>query len=243
MTEKVHGNLASNYPAFLAISNGMFRTAHVEITLYNGGSPIVINRAIAPGGLYKHDFDDAVKIKQIENPRGSAGSVVTYGTHIRSDVEVTAHYMQNQCNSKDIFTLKGRQALGTLFYVPMQVGACDQIDIVATEDDKEVTVVVVSTEPVYNTGQGSNPSPARTPIVRKLNKGQTLKITESTVNLIHSPAGTKITSDKPIAVSVTEDMAGTGDTSGDQVVPSASLETRCIVPPGYRTDRPRSAFT
>jgi hypothetical protein len=247
MTEKVHGGLPSNFPAFLAISNGTYQTAHVVITLYNGGSTLTIPATIPPGSLYKHDFDNAVKIKQIENPRGSAGAVTTYGTHISSDVKVTAYYMQNQRNSKDIFTLKGHQALGTLFYVPMQsdnaaptnnigywVGACDQIDIVATEDNTEVTVI--PTEPVFNVGPGSNPSPAGTSIVRKLNKGQTLKIMESTVNLIPSLAGTLITSNNPVAVTVTEDMVGTGDTSGDQIVPVGSLGTRYVVPRGYRTD-------
>jgi hypothetical protein len=111
---------ALNHPAFLAISNGTFQTATVDITLYNGGSPKYYSASILPGGLYKLDFGDATTIKYIENPRDKAGSVVKYGTYIHSNVRVTAYYMMNSGASRDIFTLKGHQALGTQFYVPMQ---------------------------------------------------------------------------------------------------------------------------
>jgi hypothetical protein len=230
-----------NYPAFLAISNTTFRTANVTITLYNGGSTKTYTASIPPGGLHKQDFNDATIIKEIENPRGSAGSVVKYGTHIHSDVKVTASYMMNSDVSRDIFTLKGHQALGTLFYIPMQSDNAarsdgtfegrDQIDLVATEDG--TTVTVIPTAPIVNTsGTGSNPSPAGTTITRTLNKGETLKIMESAYDCYPSLAGTKITSAKPIAVTVTEDLVY-GDTSGDQVVPVTSLGTRYIVPRGF----------
>ena len=145
LSEQFHATTPLNYPAFLAVSNATNQTAHITITLYNGGSKITIPATVLPGTLFKYDFATAAAIKTIENPRGQAGNVTNYGTHIASDVKVTAYYMMNHDSSKDIYMLKGRNALGTNFYVPMQydefypnespyyAGACDQIDIVATD--------------------------------------------------------------------------------------------------------------
>ncbi|MDR2118563.1 MAG: IgGFc-binding protein, partial [Tannerellaceae bacterium] len=87
-------------------------------------------------------------------------------------------------------------------------------------------------------------SPAGTPIVRTLNKGETLKIMEYSQDEMPSLAGTLITSDdpnKPIAVTVTEDLVH-GDTSGDQIVPVGSLGTRYIVPRGYLDGRGKAGL-
>jgi hypothetical protein len=66
-----------------------------------------------------------------------------------------------------------------------------------------------------------------------MNRGQTLKIMEYGYDEYPPLAGTPITSTKPIAVTVTEDMVD-GDTSGDQIVPLSSLGTRYIIPRGYK---------
>ena len=153
MSETTAGpsSIPLNRPAFLAISNGTFQAATVKITRYNGTSTsLETNTTIAPGALYKLDFTTAAEMKTIENPRGSAGNVTEFGIHIESNVRVTAYYMLNHTESRDIFSLKGRQALGTLFYVPMQSdnaaksggawAGLDQVDIVATEDGTSVEV-------------------------------------------------------------------------------------------------------
>jgi hypothetical protein len=252
MSELVAGAHSLNRPAFLAISNGTYQEAHIELTLYNGGNTLTIPATIAPGGLYKHDFNlppntaTNTDIKCIENPRDSAGLVTMRGLYVHSKdgVRVTAYYMLNHTESRDIFTLKGQKALGTQFYVPMQSDNAsksnggpnanwqgyDQVDIVATEDDTEVTIV-----PKANIRIGTSGSSARgVTIHRTLKKGQTLKIMENTQDEDPSLAGTPISSNKPIAVTVTEDLVR-GDTSGDQAVPVNSLGTHYIVPRGYLT--------
>jgi hypothetical protein len=230
-------------PTFLAVSNTTGQEAHIVIKLYNGGNPLTIPETVAPGSLFKYDFTSDSEIATIENPSSMAGSVVTFGVHITSDVKVAAYYMVNAVPFRDIFTMKGHQALGTHFYVPMQsdnaattaYGALDQIDIVATEDGTVVTVT--PTAPIVNTDPNDpNPIPAGYTLSRTLSKGQTLKIMEQTPN-VGSLTGTEINATKPIAVTVTED--GTkGDTSGDQIVPVNSLGSRYIVPKGYRTNTP-----
>jgi hypothetical protein len=251
MSEAYSGGIPLNYPAFLAISNGTEQTAHVTITRYNGANAsLVIDTEIAPRSLYKLDYTTSANIKTIENPRGLAGSVTEFGIHIRSDVGVTAYHMHDCGGSRDIFTLKGRQALGTLFYVPMQsdniassitpgnFGGYDQVDIVATENNTQVTVIPKAR--IRLATESNQLSPAGTSIIRTLQKGQTLKILEYEQDELPSLAGTRITATKPIAVTVTEDLV-IGDTSGDQIVPVDNVASRYIVPRGYRAES--NAFT
>ena len=128
-SEQEVANYPLNVPSFLAISNGSSQPAHVQVYHYNGGTPVIYTDIIAPGEIYKIDYGDTTLVKQIENSRLTAGNVTQYGTHITSDVPVTAYYMINHPDSRDIFTLKGRSALGTEFYVPMQPGPPDHYDI------------------------------------------------------------------------------------------------------------------
>jgi hypothetical protein len=244
-----------NFPAFLAISNGTNHTAKVKITRYNGANPSIVDSAtIAPDNLYRLNFTTNANMKTIENPRGLAGDVTEFGMHITSDVPVTAYYMHNHPSSLDFWTLKGHQGLGTLFYIPMQsdnaaksandgygmnYGGYDQVDIVATEDSTHVEVIPKARVRLHTTGTSYSLNPVGTPINRTLNKGETLKIHEYNQDELPSLAGTKITSDKPIAVTVTEDLVQ-GDTSGDQIVPVSSLGTRYIVPRGYTPNNARS---
>jgi len=227
-----------NRPALLVLSNGTDKTAHVKVVFYDGGTESFIEPVIAPGDVYKHDFTSDTDMNHIQNPRTQAGAVTKYGMHITSDVKITAYYMANNPASRDIFTLKGRQALGTSFYVPMQsdnycptgtvyTGAFDQIDIVATTDGTVVTVVPKAA--IFITPSSS--SAAETTIVRTLNKGETLKIMELTINS-GSLAGTSITATQPVAVTTTEDLV-CGDTSGDQIVPVNNVGRRYVIAKGY----------
>jgi len=236
-----------DYPLMFAIANNAEVDASVTITLYNNGSPIVITQTVASNGLWRYDIPQA-NIGQIENPRGSAGNVTNYGVHIKSTVPVMIYY---QCLSPPnliAWSLKGISALGTEFYVPMIHDSYyysgetntiwDQIDIVASEDGTTVTVVPTAQIRIGTSGS----SPAGTPITRTLNKGETLKIMEHVRgNYSGAPtlSGTKITSNKPIAVTSTEDylggpnMSGGRDGIGDQIVPVSSLGRSHVVTKGF----------
>ncbi|MDR1722429.1 MAG: FG-GAP-like repeat-containing protein, partial [Tannerella sp.] len=234
---------AWNYPTFFMLTNASDYPTDITITIRNGGSPIVINQTIPVGGYYKHDFLTAAATAQVENPRGSAGSVTDFGVHITSTHKINAYYMINVSNTRDIFTLKGQPALGTEFFVPMQSdnyfpnggaaypGACDQIDIVASEDNTLVTIVPTAAVKI-----GGSSSAAGVALNYTLDKGKTLKIMENATNGIGpSLPGTHITSDKPVAVTVIEDLVN-GDTSGDQIAPVSSLGTTYLVAKGYQTN-------
>jgi len=235
-------------PLMFAIANNAEVDASVTIVLYNNGSPIVTTQTIASNGLWKYDIPRA-NIGQIENPRGSAGNVTNYGVHIRSTVPVMVYYQCLSPYNQISWSLKGTSALGTEFYVPMvhdshyysapeSAQICDQIDIVASEDGTTVTVVPTAQIRIG----ASSSSSAGTPITRILNKGETLKIMEhiwGNYSGAPSLAGTKITSDKPIAVTTTEDYLTNTSTSlgrdgiGDQIVPVSSLGKSHVVTKGF----------
>lgn len=72
--------------------------------------------------------------------------VRNFGFLITSDVQVTAYYQVKGADS-EIYTLKGRNALGTHFIVPMEYtltrkdgNSRNSIQIVASEDNTTVTV-------------------------------------------------------------------------------------------------------
>ncbi|MDR3194501.1 MAG: hypothetical protein LBT76_04330, partial [Tannerella sp.] len=113
MSETVAADIKLDRPTFIALTNVSDATANVTIRLYNGGNTIDINRTIAPHAFYKHDFETENDIRMTQNPRDSAGMVTTRGIQIISDVNITAYYMHNHPASRDIFILKGKQAVGT----------------------------------------------------------------------------------------------------------------------------------
>ncbi|MDR1724556.1 MAG: IgGFc-binding protein, partial [Tannerella sp.] len=246
-------------PMVLVISNGNPEEAHITITLKNGGSPIVINQTIASGSLYQHEFTSGAKGTgtkwQIENPRDSAGVVTNYGVHIQSDIKVSAYYQVLPPCNQDIYSLKGSAALGTDFYVPMIYDsyyytgsysqALDQIDIVATEDN--TTVYVTPTKAINI--MPSSTSPANTTLTYTMNRGQTLKLSENPIGNSAGAttlSGTHITSNKPVAVTTTEDLigrSGTGwDIVGDQIVPVANLAKTYVVVKGLLTGTSDRAY-
>jgi hypothetical protein len=236
-------------PMMFMITNGTVQEANVNIKLYNNGTPIDIPITVAPLSSQIYNIPSSDK-GTIENPRSQAGSITNYGVHITSDVKVTAYYQILLPCTQDVYALKGTAALGTLFYVPMihdsyyytgaaasYPNAYDQIDIVATENGTDVTVV-----PTIDIMVNGANHPAGTPLLRSLDKGQTLKIMEYTPQrTAGSPSlgGTSISATRPIAVTTTEDLIGrdlplTGqDVIGDQIVPVSSVGKKYVVVKGY----------
>ena len=237
---------AGQAPIILVVSNASAMTGTVTVTFQRNGSPQTITGSIPANGLWSYTIT-AASLNLVENPRALAGTVTKYGIHIETTIPVIAYYQLLDSSSMDLYALKGSAALGTEFYVPMihnsyyysYTGVTtlyDQIDIVAIEDG--TTVTVVPTKEIRMGASGS--SPAGTSITRTLDEGETLKIMEHVREAYAgSPSlgGTKITSDKPIAVTTTEDFIGTTgpghDLVGDQIVPIDALGKEYIVVKGF----------
>ncbi len=155
------------------------------------------------------------------------------GIHISSTSPVNVYYEYLYWKNPEIFTLKGRNALGTSFIVPSQNNyanstdatinppAKGSIDIVASEDG---TVVTINPSIAVEGGSGINP------ININLKKGQTYSIRALDVAAGPHLGGTIITSNKPIAVTYKDDsLLCTGwDDIGDQIIPSSLCGTEYI---------------
>lgn len=161
-----------------------------------------------------------------------------FGIHIVSTNPITAYYEVARTNNPDIFTLKGRNALGNEFFIPAQnyidnrwsltPDARSGFDIVATEDNTTITIYPTKSIEVNRT----------TPYTITLNRGQTYSATASSRLAVNHLYGTRVVSDKPIAITIKDDSVygnACYDLMGDQIVPTNLLGTDYIAIKGSLT--------
>jgi len=165
-------------------------------------------------------------------------TVLNKGLYIRSDRNfITAYYEVDNYYNRDIFSLKGANALGTEFIVPFQrdtwnpsdgnngtyntpypdgtytMSPYSTIDIVATENNTQITI----TPSVNVLGH-----PAGVPFTITLNRGQTYSIRSIDKSTANHMGGTKIVANKKIAITIKDDSvkkSGSYDLQGDQNIP------------------------
>ena len=223
---------------FVFTNTSQANSATVKITYYKTGYTETIT--IGPGQGARRTIDHSFSTANVENMMINAGNVVPGGIHIESTEKLIVYYVFDALYTKDIFTLKGKAALGTEFFVPQTTDgfyingdpgtgnsyrhAFDQIDIVATEDNTTVTVTLTrDCVKEYNTATSASTAdiPAGTYTVTLPHKGDVIKYLEKghgTPGVFNTLGGTKIVSDKPIAVSSTEEVTN-HDMIADQIVP------------------------
>lgn len=172
-------------------------------------------------------------IDDIEN--GATGVVTQKGLLIESTTEITAYYeVKGADNNSDLFTLKGKNALGTDFYTPFQnelnnhssVNGYASFDIVATENN--TTIVITPSKDVV--GHDANDD-----FMIVLQRGETYSVRALTKEGAEHPAGSHILSDKPIAVTIKDDSVFEGgwDLIGDQLVPIVVLGDEHVIGEGW----------
>jgi PKD repeat protein len=212
---------------------------------------IVINPLVPPYSLTQTHFFDQANLLLISSNLYNTNVNTTPENSallVKADNEITAYFelhrpqvapLPTNGNNPDIFTLKGKNALGTDFWVPFQnywnnhneaAWAADpafsQIDIVAIEDNTIITITF--NKPAYG-------YPAGTYILDTLDKGETYMFVpapsaSAIISYATNPSpryqdrltGTHITSNKPIAVTIGDDSVqkqSAYDYNGDQMVP------------------------
>tara|TARA_B100000768_G_scaffold52773_1_gene51295 strand:+ start:715 stop:4281 length:3567 start_codon:yes stop_codon:yes gene_type:complete len=149
-----------------------------------------------------------------------SNQILQRGLRIVSSTPITAYYEVNHPENTDIFTLKGKSAMGTSFYTPFQTNLTNNftqstagIDVLATTDGTEVTVIP---------SQNLNGHPAGIAFSFELEQGETYGMRASSVNGPGHPSGTLISSNKPVTVTVSDDSVLNGtcwDMMGDQIIP------------------------
>ena len=164
-----------------------------------------------------------------------ANTVLAKGIQIQSTKPITAYYEVANTLNPEIFPLKGSSALGQFFYLPGQNTFGNQLgtpafDIVATENN--TTITIIPTDPLI--GHAANVSFTIT-----LNAGETYSCVGTNTAATGTLAGSKITSNKPIAVTHSDDSLfnnGAWDLIGDQIVPVNILGTEYIAVKGLGTN-------
>ncbi len=164
----------------------------------------------------------------IENT--TANTVLDRGLLITASAEIMVYYEVVSANvfcggcSPELFSLKGKNALGNEFIIPSQTRwhidtiryptARNSFDIVATEDNTVVTIT--PSRPLIG-------RPANIPFSVTLNRGQTFSNQGLYRNNINMLSGSKVSADKPIAITSRQDLlfadGPCADLTGDQLIP------------------------
>ena len=168
-------------------------------------------------------------------------SVMKTGLKIESSAPITAYYEVGAPWNSDIFTLKGKNALGNRFVIPGQNfynNSTDysptpyfSFDIIATSNN--TVVKVKPSKPLY--GYAGD-----TLIIIRLNAGETYSLRKITTLAADNPIGTIVESNKPIAITLKDDSVineGCRDMLGDQMVPVEVAGTEYVVLRGFLTNQ------
>ena len=226
---EINGGAYRDRPIQLVVST---LTDPAQITIWQPAnlsfSPIVVNLAANS----TQTVNLTAFINQIETR--FVDSVMNTGVLVRSTAPITAYYELGAAANRDLVALKGKNANGTLFYTPFQtlwenartLGGSPYIPqprsgfvIVATDDS--TTVTITPAIDILNHQAGI-------PFSVYLHRGQTYYCEAVDYIGAAKPAGTKIESDRPIAVTVKDDMIdldpppsgseGGADLAADQLI-------------------------
>lgn len=198
-------------------------------------APIVLNMAANSTQI----VDLSPFIDRLESKPENA--VLNTGLLVQATASISAYYEVRSVNNTDIFTLKGANANGRLFFTPFQTHWHNSVangntlydpttyasfDVVATDDTTQVTIT--PSKPLVG-------HPAGVPFTVTLNRGQVYSCRAIDRFGYNHPAGSKIESDKDIAVTVKDDMlqfnppAAGADLAGDQIIPVDYIGTDYVL--------------
>ncbi|MFZ4520619.1 MAG: FISUMP domain-containing protein [Bacteroidales bacterium] len=201
-------------PSFAPISGSMGPNATVTISM----------------DLYK---------SQVEN--SPSDEVNIKGLKLVTDNLVTAYYEEASANNPAIFSFKGQNALGTNFYIVSQNSFrnfplnpkddYESFEIVATENNTEVWITPA--DDIIGHSKGISFS-----II--LDMGETYSARSVNQLAVSTLAGSHVTSDKPIAITWSDDSIETGgyDVAGDQLVPVSIVGNEYIAIKGFANNTP-----
>ncbi|MBI9064834.1 MAG: T9SS type A sorting domain-containing protein [Marinilabiliaceae bacterium] len=188
--------------------------------------------------ILQANTQESIEINPIIIENKPSNRVNNKGICITSDADITIYYEVANHVNPEKFSLKGSKALGEEFFVPSQnlyrnypytPIACEKADIVATDNNTSITI----TPTVNVTGHYAN-----VPYTISLDQGQTYSIEYTGTDYRQSMAGTQISADKPIAVTISDDSVNEPgvrpqDLIGDQLIPISALGTEYIAVKAY----------
>ncbi|MHC1705937.1 MAG: gliding motility-associated C-terminal domain-containing protein [Bacteroidales bacterium] len=167
-----------------------------------------------------------------------ANTVNNCGLHITSTQWIQASY-ELSCNNLEIFPLKGRNAVGLDFLIPIQKffnngpsltpAPVSSFTIVALEDNTQVTIIPSNDIVGHPAGQSFTVT---------LNRGQAYSAVAVSILASAHLGGSFVTSDKPITVTIADDSSVTTwgtclDLLGDQLVPVTKIGQDYVIVKGF----------
>lgn len=175
-------------------------------------------------------------IAQIESP--AANAVSNNGIRITSTGLINTVYEVIAPNNKESFSLKGGKALGTNFYTPFQKHWDNAVTTPATYSGFEIVATqnnttVLITPRTAITGHAAN---ATFSVI--LNEGQTYSARDVNVTAVTSLAGSIVSANKPIAVTLFDGQliqSACADMIGDQLIPTPHIGTDYAIYKGTST--------
>ncbi|MBN2698732.1 MAG: PKD domain-containing protein [Bacteroidales bacterium] len=196
-----------------------------------------------------HLIDDVpnTTITGLENRPLTPDGVNPFGLHITATNLINAYWEVNYIYGADIWTLKGKNGLGTLFYTPFQteyfnhlttMPSYSAIDVVATQDNTRITFTLPDGVGA-SFGEPMTSVMATTPGATfsiQLDQGETFSLFPylKSTNVADRLAGTRMESNLPIAVVIKDDNLNTASqgrsTIGDQIVPVDIAGDTYVVP-------------
>ncbi len=183
------------------------------------------------------------------NNAPSGSSPVTGATNrgilVTANNDITAYYDYDNEFNRDLFSLKGKNALGTEFFTPFQniwyndsagydPDPYSTIEIVATENATDITITP-------RPGQRIEGRANDAPWTITLNKGQAYSVRAKYCSARAHLTGLHITSTKKIAVIINDDSTrqlgpSCRDINGDQLVPTSIIGSEYVVMTGDRSN-------
>ncbi len=230
--------------------------ANVTISMPANGGNFTTRSFLVPAGT-SHIEVMAINWVQFDsiyaNPSRSDAAPLSgktnHGIHITSDNDITVYYDYDNYWNRDLFSLKGKNALGTDFWTPFQYiwkndnraatscgdypfpdhpwYAYSYIDIVATEPGTTTVFITNNTAGVTFLGYTS-------PFSITLTQGQTFSLRTSGQTAAGHPRGTHITSTQKIAITINDDSVNAAngacaDVIGDQLIPVNMMGCRYLI--------------
>ncbi|MBL4675930.1 MAG: gliding motility-associated C-terminal domain-containing protein [Mucilaginibacter sp.] len=210
-------------------------TTPATVTISMPADPSFTPIVRSVGANSTESVDLSASINKLQNK--PANTTLNKGLLITSTADITAYYeVVSGCDcNPEIFSLKGKNALGNEFFISSQFTfdestsyeATNAFDIVATRDGTHVTIT-----PTKNiVGHAANVAFTIT-----LNKGQTYSAQATGQSAGDHLQGSFVSADNPIAVTLKDDLvqiSSCADLIGDQAVPISVLGTQYVVTKGY----------
>lgn len=232
----------SDRPIFLRMTSNNLATV---VTINQPANPAfpVLTYSLAPFTTQSVDLTQYIDIIECK----PNNSVLNYGIHIKATQAITAYYeVVSAVVNPEIFSLKGRNALGTEFLTPFQ-------NFAISYPEYQNGFVIVAT--ISNTSVTITPSkdaighPAGIPFTITLNKGQTFALVAVSNLTSGRLGGSSVISDKPIAITVYDDSVDGSfwtsyclDLCGDQIIPVPVTGMEYIVTRGWLTNGIEKVF-